>query len=62
MPRAGIVTLSNDERARVATPELSGNRNCRGARVHRRGSEASVRSSRCEVALDVEGIVDGSVG
>jgi hypothetical protein len=41
--------------------EFSDDRNRRTPRVHRRSAESSMRSGRCEVALDVENVVDGGV-
>jgi hypothetical protein len=54
----GIVTLPTKERDSVVAIEFSCGSNCRALCVHRRGAEASVRSGRREVALDVENVVD----
>jgi hypothetical protein len=58
---AGIVTLPNKERDEVAARAFSGDRNGRTPRIHRSGAEASVRSGKGEMALDVENVVDGGV-
>jgi hypothetical protein len=46
--------LANKERDEVAACEFSGDRNGRTPSIHRGGAEASVRSGRGEMALDVE--------
>jgi hypothetical protein len=57
----GLVTLSNEERDKVAAREFSGRRNGRVPRVHRRSAKTAVRSGRCEMALDIENVVDGGM-
>jgi len=54
--------LPNKERDEVAACEFSGDRNGRTPSIHRSGAEASVRSGRGEMALDVENVVDGGMG
>jgi hypothetical protein len=56
--RAGIVTLSNQEREKPPSRVISSDRNGRTPRAHRRGSKGSVGMGGCEVALDVENVVD----
>jgi hypothetical protein len=58
---AGVVTLSNRERDRPAALAVSSGRDGLARRVHRRGAEASVGLGGCEVALDVEDVVNGCV-
>jgi opacity protein-like surface antigen len=58
----GAVTLSRKERDRLAPRAISSGRNCLAPGVHRRGAEGAMRLGRCEVALDVEIVVDGGVG
>jgi hypothetical protein len=60
-PRRGLVTLSNEERDKIAAREFSGGRNGRVPRVHRRSAKTSVRSGGCEMALDIENVVDGGM-
>ena len=57
----GFVTLPNKEREEPAAAIFSGGRDRCPPRVHGRRTEGAVRSSGCQVALDVEGIVDGRV-
>ena len=59
--REGTVTLPDDERnnspAHLCSRRANGLMPCR----HRRSPETAVRFSRNEVALDVEGVVGGSM-
>src|SRR5271166_4513054 len=55
----GIVTLPCREREVSAPQELSGRCDRRPPRGHRRSAKHAVRLGRGEMALDVEGIVDG---
>ena len=57
----GFVTLPNKEREEPAAAIFSGGRDRCPPRVHGRRTEGAVRSSGCQVVLDVEGIVDGRV-
>ena len=57
----GFVTLPNEECEEAVFTILSGGRDRRPPRVHGRRTESAVRSGGCQVALDVEGIVDGCV-
>ena len=51
-----------DESARwPAALEISSGRDCLAPRAHRRSAESAMRWSGSEVALDVEGVEDGSV-
>jgi hypothetical protein len=59
--RKGAVTLPCSERAVSAPQELSGRGDRSAPRVHRRGAKRAVRLGRGEMALDVEGVVDGGV-
>jgi len=58
----GFVTLSNRECEKPPSRVISSDRNGRTPRAHRRGSKGSVGMGGCEVALDVEDVVDGGVG
>jgi hypothetical protein len=49
------------ERDGPAALEISSSRDCPAPRIHRRGAESAMRRSGSEVALDVEGVEDGSV-
>jgi hypothetical protein len=53
--------LPNEEREKVKDREFSGDRDGRAPCVHRRDAESSARLGRCEVALDVENVVDGGM-
>jgi hypothetical protein len=57
----GHCHVVEQECERPASRVFSSGRNGRAPRVHRRGAEGAVRSGRCEVALDVEGVVDGGM-
>ena len=57
----GFVTLPCREREVSASQELSGRCARRPSRGHRRSAKHVVRWGRDEMALDVEGIVDGGV-
>src|SRR5271166_6199042 len=57
----GVVTLPCGEREASAPQELSGRCNCSPPRGHRRSAKRAVRLGGDEMALDVEGIVDGGV-
>jgi hypothetical protein len=57
----GFVTLPCREREVSAPRELSGRSDCSPPRGHRDGAKRAVRAGGDEVALDVEGIVDGGV-
>src|SRR5208337_1315363 len=59
--RAGVVTLPRRGREVSAPLELSGRRDCGPPRGHRHGAKRAVRVGRDEMALDVEGVVDGGV-
>ena len=58
---AGFVTLPCREREVSAPQELSGRRDSRPPRGHRDTAKRAVRLGGDEMALDVEGIVDGGV-
>jgi hypothetical protein len=58
IPRSGFVTLSNQEREKPPSRVISRDRNGRTPRAHRRGPKGSVGMGGCEVALDVEDVVD----
>src|SRR5208337_4002848 len=57
----GVVTLPCGEREASAPQELSGHCDCSPPRGHRRSAKRAVRLGGDEMALDVEGIVDGGV-
>ncbi len=57
----GVVTLPCGEREASAPQELSGHCDCGPPRGHRRSAKRAVRLGGDEMALDVEGIVDGGV-
>ena len=57
----GFVTLRCGEREVSAPQELSGRCDSGPPRVHRRGAKRAVRLGGGEMALDVEGVVDGGV-
>ena len=59
---AGFVTLPCRERALSAPQELLGRCDCGPPRCHRGTAKRAVRLGGDEMALDVEGIVDGGVG
>ena len=59
--KAGFVTLPKEEREEPGAAIFSGGRDRRPPRVHRRRTEGAVRSGGCQVALNVEGVVDGRV-
>ena len=59
--RTGVVTLPCGEREASAPQELSGHCDCGPPRGHRRSAKRAVRLGGDEMALDVEGIVDGGV-
>jgi hypothetical protein len=58
---AGLVTLPTKERDWPTALEISSSRDCLAPRAHRRCAENAMRWSGSEVALDVEGVEDGSV-
>jgi hypothetical protein len=58
----GVVTLPTKEREESTARAISSSRDDLAPRTHRRGAEGAVRSGRGEMALDVEGVVDGGVG
>ena len=60
--RAGIVNLSNAERDDRLRRHVSSGGDGSAPLVHRPSPEGSVRGCRDQVTLDVEGVVDGSVG
>ena len=57
----GTVTLPNDERNNWPAHLCSRRANCLMPCLHSRSPETAVRFSRNEVALDVEGVVGGSM-
>ena len=57
----GIVTLSPQARNEPASYILLSSLSGRQPSIHRRCTVGAVRSGRCQVALDVEGVVDSSV-
>ncbi len=57
----GFVTLLCREREVSAPHELSGRCDCGPPRGHRDGAKRAVRVGGDEVALDVEGVVDGGM-
>src|SRR5208337_897094 len=58
----GFVTLPCREREVSVPQELSGRCDCSPPRGHRDTAKHAVRLGGDEMALDVEGIVDGGVG
>jgi hypothetical protein len=58
----GVVTLWTEEREKTTAFAISSSRNHLAPGAHRRGAEGAMRSGRGEMALDVEGVVDGGVG
>ena len=58
----GFVTLPCREREVSAPQELSGRCDCSPPRCHRDTAKRAVRLGGDEMALDVEGVVDGGVG
>ena len=58
----GFVTLPCGEREVSAPQELLGRCDCGPPRGHRRSAKRAVRLGGDEMALDVEGVVDGGVG
>ena len=58
----GVVTLSKCEHEEPTFPAISSDANCLSPRAHRRRAERFERSPGCEMALDVECVVDGCVG
>ena len=60
--RRGSVTLPCEEREASASQELSGRCDCGPPGGHRRSAKRAVRLGGGEMALDVEGIVDGCMG
>src|SRR5271154_3332133 len=54
----GFVTLSNGERGKPASRAFSSGRNRRAPCAHCCGAESSVALGSCEVALEVEDVVD----
>jgi hypothetical protein len=59
--RFGLVTLSNQVREKPALPKVSSCRGCLAPRAHRHGAKRAMRLSRGQMALDVEGVVDGGM-
>ena len=58
----GFVTLPCRERKVSAAQELLGRCDCGPPRGHRGAAKRAARLSGDEMALDVEGVVDGGVG
>ena len=61
-PRDGFVTLPCREREVSALRELLGSCDCSPPRCHRDAAKRAVRLGGGEMALDVEGVVNGGVG
>jgi hypothetical protein len=57
--QGGFVTLPLDEREASRPEELSCRCDGGSPRVHRGRAKRAVRLGRCEMALDVKGVVDG---
>jgi hypothetical protein len=58
----GVVKLWTEEREETTAFAISSSGDHLAPRAHRRGAEGAMRSGRGQMALDVEGVVDGGVG